>query len=905
VDNKRGELRRLENKLEKEGARFRQVRYAGGIRLARLYFDEGDLPAMRSELEEILPSQGQEDLRGFEWYYLHRRLQQGRILTRQPAPVECVAFPPDGKCLAMGSEDSTIRIWAMPPARKSVLTFDKHTSVVRRLAFRRDGRRVISVSENEFWVWDAINGKDLYRPARFRGAGLSCMPVVSFGPDGRGYAAWGEGTKVFILDIQDDKEVFIHDRHAAPITALAFDGTGQMIVSAAGAADHPAEVKVWEALTGKERPGPKNIPGTVVRLVISADGKRLAMATHEGGVIVWDLATGQEVTRIEKNGGRIASMAFNGDGQRLAVGMARAIGVHELPTGQEVLTFRSEKGHINDLAFSPAGRQLVSAGQDGTVRSWDLSIHEDGSALSGPSARLRGIVFSRDGGRVISWSQEGEATALNVWRSSQGQTHLPLANYQLLSLRNVAISLDGKRVASGLVTPSSKKVPPWFPLVMRVLPRSVWKAAGVKHEMESKSELKVWDASSGRELYTIAKGNGFLYQPTFSPDGRRIIVANMPAWQIDTEVMVRDAATGRKLNRLKGMRGLLYAIRYSADGKRLATVAFPLEKPAALVEKYVQLMIRNAGGKKGGGLAKEQNEALSREAKAVLSNLQSDVKLWDPTTGQERGGLRGPRGIIFEVAYSADHARLATASFSGQAIWSLVGMVLSLPKPTQPMLDELGKSIHVRVTIWDTITGRPVWVLKPHPMLPYRLQFSPDGRVLAMAGLRADRMVRAVQKREASGPREVEYQIWNVQTGRQLHGLHAPTITSRNDAAEQNLFSNELDPDLVFSSDGKYLFATGSGPVARTLQGWEMETGRELAFLRKLSPVAVSRNGRRIVSGGANNTVQIWDTDSGQRLLTLRGHKDKIIALALSPSGLRLVSVDAKGRARIWDATPP
>ena len=116
--------------------------------------------------------------------------------------------------------------------------------------------------------------------------------------------------------------------------------------------------------------------------------------------------------------------------------------------------------------------------------------------------------------------------------------------------------------------------------------------------------------------------------------------------------------------------------------------------------------------------------------------------------------------------------------------------------------------------------------------------------------------------------------------------------------------SNAVD-SVVWSPDGKRI---ASGGDDNTVQVWEASSGKGLLIYRGHSnavwSVAWSPDGKRIASGSRNRdgTVQVWDASSGSVLLTYRGHSDSITSVVWSLDGKRVASGSWDTTVQVWDA---
>jgi WD40 repeat protein/serine/threonine protein kinase len=108
---------------------------------------------------------------------------------------------------------------------------------------------------------------------------------------------------------------------------------------------------------------------------------------------------------------------------------------------------------------------------------------------------------------------------------------------------------------------------------------------------------------------------------------------------------------------------------------------------------------------------------------------------------------------------------------------------------------------------------------------------------------------------------------------------------------------------VAYSPDGKRL-ASPSGD--NTLKVWDAQTGQELSTLRghtgQVNSVAYSPDGKHLASASGDKTVKVWDAQTGQKFLSLEGHTDAVWSVAYSPDGKRLASASGGGGVKVWDA---
>ena len=220
--------------------------------------------------------------------------------------------------------------------------------------------------------------------------------------------------------------------------------------------------------------------------------------------------------------------------------------------------------------------------------------------------------------------------------------------------------------------------------------------------------LRLWDAVTGKELYTRRKHRRSVVSVAFSPDGKRIASGSD-----DGYVMLWDASTGEVLLAFRGR-----VIAFSPDGKTLAS-----------------------------------------------ASEDKTVRIWDAATGKERPELRRRMEAGRSVTFSCDGKRLAVGNFDGMIkVWDTADKkeLLSIKAHSRHInsvaFSPDGKflasgSYDETVKIWDAATGKAIRTLKGHSGEVYSVAFSPDGKLLA------------------SGSDDKTIRLWDPATGKELYVL--------------------------------------------------------------------------------------------------------------------------------------
>jgi RNA polymerase sigma factor (sigma-70 family) len=587
------------------------------------------------------------------------------------------------------------------------------------------------------------------------------------------------------------------------------------------------------------------------------------------------------------------------------------------------MRFRHE-GEAQSLVFSPDGKVLAARSQDG-VFLWNARTGRLLRRLPMPGGMM-------DIGTLISFSPDSKKLAgpldakhIGLWEADTGKLVRRYALPEVVAepregadIHTVRFSPDGKYLAVG----------------------------GCNNSY-------VLDVAAGKPIHHFKECVGSL---VFSPDSANLVLGvtgRLPSQ--GCRLQVRDVRTGKLLRQQEGHPTLIIDIAFSPDGKTMATGGSNLITLWDVTGKVRTRIKRQMGQVK--------NLAFTPDGKTLVSGNEQygKVHVWDVATGKERRQLPARLGILRSMALSPDGKTVAAGTvYNTIRLWDLAsGRELFAEQrghdsqvnsvafaPDGKLLASGGEN--GQVWLWETATGKPLRELRGTSVR--QVAFSPDGRRLALlspgvyysgkfidvhdvatgkkcfqlppgdafagAGTRGVRhrqvstlafspggktLVSADWKQPQGTRREVicGLNVWEASTGRRLRRFEFPG------------FRPEC---LAFHPGGKAVALAGCSEEG-TIRLWDLGQGKEVLSLRGhpnlAMSVAISPEGRRLVSGGHDRTVRLWEVATGKEILVWKGHRREITAVAFSPDG-RLVASSGASRGdsartlgpaciRLWD----
>ncbi len=150
------------DRAEQQEESNRLLLYAAHMDLAGQAWDSASISQIQELLDRHLPKPGQQDLRGFEWYYLWRLTHSELLNLSHAGMVSSVAFSPSGTILVTaGDADQGVKLWDVATG-KELMSLKGHTKIVNQVAFSADGKKLATASnDHTARLWEVATGREL------------------------------------------------------------------------------------------------------------------------------------------------------------------------------------------------------------------------------------------------------------------------------------------------------------------------------------------------------------------------------------------------------------------------------------------------------------------------------------------------------------------------------------------------------------------------------------------------------------------------------------------------------------------------------------------------------------------------------------------------------------------------
>jgi WD40 repeat protein len=445
------EQRGVAQRAERSG---RRRLYAANMKLAQAAWESGLAPRVLELLETHWPQPGEEDLRGFEWYYLWRLCHSDpSTLLGHKGWVNSVAIAPDGKTLASGDVTGTLKLWDMAKAKERS-SIPAHTDGISATVFTHYGSILATVGgDSTVSLWDPASAE---RRATF--TGQSYVTSLAWTPDDRmlitGWAdnalrLWdatagrsSKGSALTPAALSPDRQRGISLRLQTDfIPSIAFAPDGKTMATAGGILGQRSQVKLWDPRSGKELASLKGHKDLAIRLwdvatgtvrallkghgnavwclAISRNGNTLATGSFDGSVKLWDLAARRELATLRGHAMNVNGVAFAPDGKTLATASRDGTAIlWDLESRQERITLHGHAGIVASVAFTPNGKTLATASVDRTVKLWDPVTGQERATLQGHTQAVYCVRFSPDGNTMAAGSYDKSVT---LWQAARDE----------------------------------------------------------------------------------------------------------------------------------------------------------------------------------------------------------------------------------------------------------------------------------------------------------------------------------------------------------------------------------------------------------------------------------------------------------------------------------------------------
>ena len=661
--------------------------YAFQIKFAESLQTNEALTNMDELLENLRPTAGEIDNRGFEWYHLKTISTHQRILRGHRRPVYVINVSPQGEYCVTGSRDGMVITWDLK-RKLEVARWFASDNPIRSITFSANGKQIAILDKGEqtnasLTIWDTTSRQRFAEFTSNQYILESVVDSVFFHDIVLKCREVGTNTPAIIRwnwERDSISPLPLSPRGDVQLSKVAFDRKQILIKS-----DSSGTAKIIDMQGTHEVQIEGFETESIVRSWWSNDCQKCLVERSDREIRLIDAGNGVTIQKWGPFEERIRDVAIANDDRHIAVALSSLIDpslpdqvlildstnpqpldarfrvdctIHALAwtAKSETVAMACEDHHIRmwmpfvpptsttltpsgakeawSLAFSPDSKTLAVGYDDEqgmnreTLRLWDLNQEQTGRWLDGHRSMVTGIAFSPDGKRLYS---AGYDELIKIWDVPTGEFIASLGSHEA-EIKSLAISNDGSLIAVG---GHDKKARIWNlrhpdrPIILSghgdLLHAVTFSPTNrVLATADNTFEIRFWNSDTGKPLNMFADLIPVIAM-AFSPDGRLLGTANQ-----DGIITLYDTLIGVKLKSFPGHPGEATAITFTADGKTLASAGTDRSVRLWHVKTGRQLLtFANLPGK-------ATRLAFSPNGRLLAASLYNgDVRLWHTISNED------------------------------------------------------------------------------------------------------------------------------------------------------------------------------------------------------------------------------------------------------------------------------
>jgi WD40 repeat protein len=699
---------------------------------------------------------------------LRRALIESRVQTVMRGHTDAVTyatFSPDGTFVGTESQDRTVRVWNVATGqelwhRPGYSSWPFFRADIPSLTFSPDGKLVLVRARNgPAEVCETSSGQVLSTLSDF----VLTSGESVFSPDSTRMATAAADNVVRIRDARTGGILLELKGHTGRVNSGGFSSDGKVFVTASD--DNSAIL--WDAASGR----PLHVfqdetTSRVFTAVFSAKNRVIVTTglpkdfdpqygTRSYPVKIWSVKSGRAIADLV---GSSDVVTLSPDAEYLAIFFDSKTTVVRTRTGEEVAELSDQYGeerlnHILRLRFSPDSDRLVAILGDGGIFSrrdfsvfvWATATGEVTAELRGHTGQINSAVFSADGERVLTASEDGTA---RLWEAETGkplavfQGHMNAVNRAAFSPDEDAVLTAGNDGTARLWDASTERGFVESRAAHSILEGHTERvnSAGFSPDGEKvvtssgDDSARIWQANTGNLLLTLPH-DASVESAAFSPSGRAVVTASA-----DGSIKLWDARSRSFIGNLPGFENYALSAAFSPDGKFV--VAAGCDEVARVIEVRTGKVISELRGHRIRAESCINGAAFTpRDGKLVVTvGSDGTVRVWNARTGQPVKMLKGHTNHVYGLAFSQDGRFMITGSDDQTArVWevSTWRTVVVLRGHTGDVrgvaLNGNGKwaltiSNDGSARLWETSTGQVIGKLDVNTGGGVRIAFHPKNK---------------------------------------------------------------------------------------------------------------------------------------------------------------------------------